>query len=127
MHEEILHQRESSAWSEQFLKDNGEKFAKQAVDVLRLLYSGMRLTAMQTNQILNIADGGRRLREIFAARKECKKDKRITNGKVEGVEYWLDVPAPPSKHEVIERATKVIEMFKRTNGLLEQGDLFTNP
>jgi len=98
----ILHDREDNEWSEQFLKDNREKFAKQCVDVLRLLYQGRRLTAKNANDILNIADGGRRLREIKAAKKECMKGKRITNGKVEGVEYFLEIPKQPTKQDLQE-------------------------
>lgn len=109
----ILHEHENSEWSEQFLKDNGEKFAKQAVAVLRLLYQGKRLTAKNANDILNIADGGRRLREIFAAKKECKKEIRITNGKKEGVEYFLQIPQPLTKKEITDNWGQLLNNLKQ--------------
>lgn len=98
----ILHQRENNEWSEQFLKSNGKKFGEDCVRVLRLLYRGMRLTAKQTNDILNMADGGRRLREIFKDKSECKKQiRKREDGSLEGVEYWLDIPQRPTKGKLI--------------------------
>lgn len=110
---ELLHDRENNDWSEQFLKDNGEKFAKQAVAVLRLLYQGKRLTAKNGNDILNIADCGRRIREIFAAKKECKKAIRITNGKKEGVEYWLEIPPIKTKKEITSKFSELLRNGKQ--------------
>jgi len=97
IHETILHQKENNEFSESFLKENGQKFSNQCIQVLRLLYKGMKLTAKQTNDILNIADGGRRLRDLFAFRSDVKKQVRYTNGKKEGVEYFLDIPKQPTK------------------------------
>jgi hypothetical protein len=96
----ILHQHENNELSESFLKDNGKKFEGDCVKVLRLLYKGMKLTAKNVNDILDMADGGRRLRDIFAARKDCHKRVRLTNGKKEGVEYWLEIPQPPTKSDL---------------------------
>lgn len=98
----ILHNRENNEVSEMFLKENGKKFGNQALMVLRLLYKGMRLTAKQTNDILGIADGGRRLRDIYANRKDCNRQVRITNGKLEGMEYYLNIPKYPTKEKTIE-------------------------
>ena len=100
----ILHQRENNELSESFLKDNGKKFAADCVIVLKLLYSGKRLTAKDVNDLTGMADGGRRLRDIYAARKDCKKaaryvDKENKTGKI-GMEYWLDIPMPPTKEEL---------------------------
>lgn len=116
MNEGILHDRENNEWSEQFLKDNGIKFTSDCVKVLRLLYKGLRLTAKQVNDMTGMADGGRRLRNIFANRKDCKKDiRRKANGTgLEGVEYWLEIPGIPTKNELIESANKVIEDLKQT-------------
>lgn len=100
MSEIHLHERENNYLSESFLKDNKEKFNRQCVMVLQLLYRGGRYTAKNVNDILDIADGGRRLRDIFASRKDCKKQIRYTNDKKEGVEYWLDIPQPPTKTEL---------------------------
>ena len=100
----MLHERENNEWSESFLKESGEKFSRQCVQVLALLYKGMRLTAKQTNDILNIADGGRRLRDIIKFKKECRKAaRRNADGKFEGVEYWLEIPSQPTKQSVQER------------------------
>jgi len=64
----------------------------------------MRLTAKNVNDITGMADGGRRLRDIKAARKDCKKGiRKKPRGGLEGVEYWLDIPKPPTKKEVTSR------------------------
>lgn len=121
-----IHQKENSEWSEQFLKSNGAKFNADVVRVLMLLYSpvGRRLTAKQVNDITGMADGGRRLRDIKAGRKDCKKGLRHKpGGGLEGVEYWLDIPPYPTKSAVIERSAKVIELMKNIpNG--KQQNLF---
>jgi hypothetical protein len=124
MSETLLHEMENNEWSEQFLKDNGEKFHNDCIVVLRLLYKGMRLTAKNVNDITNMADGGRRLRDIIKFRKDCKKQiRRKPEGGMEGVEYWLDIPPYPTKNNVIERAAKVINLMQSV-GDLKQGGLF---
>ena len=119
-----IHSRENNAVSEMFLKENGKKFSNQCNQVLRLLYKGMRLTAKQANDILGIADSGRRLRDIHANRKECKKQiRRTADGKLEGMEYFLDVPMPPTKDELQQwfreyqegKHDNVIPMFHQQN------------
>ncbi len=100
----ILHEVENNELSESFLKDNGKKFGDDCVIVLRLLYKGMRLTAKNVNDLTGMADGGRRLRDIIKARKDCKKAVRYTNGKKEGVEYWLEIPKQPTKESLIAAA-----------------------
>lgn len=113
MSNEILHQRENSEWSEQFLKSNGEKFNSDCVKVLRMLYKGMKLTGKQVNDITGMADGGRRLRDIKKHRTDCKKGiRKKPGGGLEGVEYWLDIPHLQTKSECIERSAKVIDLMK---------------
>lgn len=99
---DLIHDRENNEVSESFLKDNREKFSNQCIQVLKLLYKGSRLTAKNVNDILGIADGGRRLREIHAFKNECKKQIRYTNGKKEGVEYWLEIPTPKTKGDLLK-------------------------
>lgn len=118
MKDGLLHDRENNEVSEMFLKENGIKFSNQCVMVLRLLYNGMKLTAKQTNDILNIADGGRRLRDIHANRKDCKKQVRITNGKWEGVEYFLEIPRPETKTKVISNWTEFLGKAELTQKTL---------
>lgn len=128
MNESILHDRENWEGGESILKENGKKFEGDCVKVFHLLYRGMRLTAKQTNEILNMADGGRRLREIFANRKDCKKASRRTNGKFEGVEYWLEISHVQTKKELIQRAESAIQKLKKTEkNLVAVFELDANP
>lgn len=116
----LIHERENNEVSEKHLKDNGAKFSRHCCVVLTLMYKGMRLTARQLEREYNI--DGRRLRDIFANRKECKKEWRVEDGKEIEMEYWLDIPPYPTKSAVIERSTRVIEMIKNI-GELKQSEI----
>lgn len=119
---EILHDRENNPISEMFLKSNGKKFNKDCIIVLKILYSGGRYTGKEINDMTNMAAGDRRLRDIYAARKDCKKAPRMKKtGGLEGMEYWLEIPATPTKAASIEWATNLLEKIK--NGVYTQGRL----
>jgi len=85
----ILHERETTAETEAWLKANGEKLNNQCIMVLKLLYSvpGKKYTAKMVNDILDIADGGRRLRNLFAFRNDVKRE-----WGEHGKYYWLEIP-----------------------------------
>lgn len=123
MNEIEIHQRENSEDTESFLQENMDKIRGHSNRVVGLLYSGKKYTAKEVNDLLNMAEGGRRLREIFISRKDCKKQWRLDDkGKRLAVEYWLDIPYP-TKSAVIERSAKVIELMKNIpNG--KQQNLF---
>jgi len=104
---ELLHQAENNEASTQHLKDNGEKFSRHCNFVLGLLYQGHKLTARQLERDYNV--DGRRLRDIFANRKECKKTWRLSeDGKTQEMEYWLEIPLSPTKQEAVDWATKFL-------------------
>jgi hypothetical protein len=106
----MLHERENNEISETHLKDNGEKFSHHCNFVLTLMYQGKKLTARQLEREYNI--DGRRLRDIFANRKECKRAwRKDDDGKTQEMEYWLEIPHP-TKSECIEKAAKVIDLMK---------------
>jgi len=118
---EILHQAENNDSSQQHLKDNGEKFSRHCVFVLNLLYQGHKLTARQLERDYNV--DGRRLRDIYANRKECKKAWRLSeDGKTQEMEYWLEIPLSPTKQDAINWATEILEGMKK--GELSQTKLF---
>jgi hypothetical protein len=108
--EQLLHEIENNEVSQKHLKDNGQKFSRHCNIVITLLYQRKRLTARQLEREYNI--DGRRLRDIYANRKECKKAWRVEGGKEIEMEYWLEIPIPPTKSEVIEKAGKVIKMMQ---------------
>lgn len=110
MTEIILHQTENNIVSEQHLKDNGKKFSRHCNIVLEMMYRGKRLTARQLEREYNI--DGRRLRDIFANRKECKRAWRhYEDGTTQEMEYWLEIPRP-TKLTCVHNALQQIEMFK---------------
>ena len=100
--------------------------------VLQVLYRGGRYTGKQINNILDIACGDRRLRNLFAARKDVKREWVYTEDgkKTKWKEYWLEIPKPPTKDSVQdwwhryqsgEFDTPVIDINRNR---LVQGDLF---
>jgi len=117
----MLHEFENNESSEQHLKDNGEKFSRHCNFVLGLLYQGKRLTARQLERDYNV--DGRRLRDIFANRSECKRQwRKDADGKTQEMEYWLDIPPSPTKQKAIDWATELLDKMK--GGNLEQQNLF---
>lgn len=108
---ELLHQRENNVDSENHLKDNGEKFNNHCVEVLRLLYQGKKLNARQLET--EYGYDGRRLRDVAANRKDVfKKWINGSNGKTRYVEYWMQIPGIPTKHETIIKAERIINQLK---------------
>jgi hypothetical protein len=110
----MLHERENNQETETFLKESGKKFSQDCVTAMKLMYQGIRLNGETCKELYGLHD--RRLRDCRQGRPDMVKSawKKDVNGKRLYVEYWIDVPTPPSKHEVIQRATKVIELLKNT-------------
>lgn len=114
---EILHERENWEGGESHLKDNGEKFNNHCVAVLRLLYQGKRLNARQLET--EYGYDGRRIRDVAANRKDVKKQwVKSSEGKTRYVEYWMEIPAIPTKSMCIQKAERVIEDLKQTERIL---------
>ena len=121
---ELIHEKENNSISEMFLMDNKEKFTKDHIVVLKLLYSvpGRRYTGKEVCDITGQAAGDRRLRHIFANRKDCMKAPRYkANGKLEGMEYWLNIPMPKTKEQAIAEGQKLLDAMQDK---FKQGELF---
>lgn len=109
-----IHQRENNEISENHLKENGKKFSRHCIFVLGLMYMGMRLTGRQLERDYNI--DSRRLRDIKANRSDCKKAWRLSDdGKTQEMEYFLELPAPPTKKQTIENWGNKFEASKQLN------------
>lgn len=107
-----LHERENNPDSQQHLDTNRQKFETDAQFLLRQMINGEVLTAKTVVQKYGVAD--RRLRDLEIDGK-CEKRWRLNeNGKRMYVEYFVPRIKSPSKSEVIQRATKVIELLKST-------------
>lgn len=115
-----IHQAENNEVSEQHLKDNGKKFSRHCNIVLAMMYQGKRLTARQLEREYNI--DGRRLRDIYANRKECKREwRKSVDGKTEEMEYFLEIPQPPTKKQLVTDAS---DYLREVSEKLEQTELF---
>jgi len=125
METQLLHEHENNEKSLCHLKDNGKKFSRHCNIVLSLMYQGRKLTARQLEREFNI--DGRRLRDIYANRKECKREWTYNaEGGTNEMQYWLDIPKPPTKddlqqwfREYQEEQGQVISIYK-----YQQQDLF---
>ena len=96
----MIHQHESGIENQQHLDENLDKFKGDLKVVLQLLFSGVRLSAMELVEKYHIHD--RRLRDAIKARpdvvkKEWKLDDR---GKRMFVEYFIQKFQPPKKSEL---------------------------
>lgn len=103
----MLHETENNIDTELFLKENGEKFNRDCIKAMQLMYMGHRLNGDTCKQLHGIHD--RRLRDCRAGRPDIVKKawKKDEKGKRLYVEYWIDVPAPPTKKDVIEKFKKI--------------------
>jgi hypothetical protein len=127
-----IHQRENSEETETFLQENIGKFEANAVFLLKLMRTGVRLSAKDVMQKYGIHD--RRLRDLEISGRCQKEWVMKENGKRSHVEYFIPVPHRPTKQEVIEKTAKVISLLKQTESNLvtvfslpdiaEQGSLF---
>lgn len=99
----MLHETENTLDTELFLKENGEKFSRDCIKAMQLMYMGIRLNGETCKQLYAIHD--RRLRDCLAGRPDIVKRewKRDEKGRRLYKEYWIDVPQPPTKKEVIEK------------------------
>ncbi len=118
---DFIHLKENSPELQSFLDENSVKFNGDALIVLRLLYSGIRLTAMDLVSKYSIAD--RRLRDLHAefpntVKKAWVKD---LNGKRKYVEYFVERPITKTKQDAIDWATNLLDNMK--NGGYTQGSL----
>lgn len=110
----ITHDRENSEDTERHLSENREKFETDAQFLLKQMLRGERLTAKTVVQKYGIAD--RRLRDLEIDGK-CKKQWKLNDeGKRMFVEYFCEIPLPPTKQKAIAWATDFLDR--------QQGELF---
>lgn len=96
----MIHQRENNEDSEKHLQENHDKFQSDAVFLLHQMLRGERLTAKTVVQKYGIAD--RRLRDLEIAGK-CRKEWVLSeSGKRLYVEYFCEIPKPPTKQSVTQ-------------------------
>lgn len=111
MNDDLIHQREKYSDTEQHLQENISNYEIDAVFLLKLMMKGERLTAKTVVQ--KYGKESRRLRDLFISGK-CEKV-WVTNekGKRLYVEYFVSIPALPTKSMCIQKAEKVIETMNK--------------
>jgi len=117
----MLHEIENNPDTESFLKENGKKFSQDCVTAMKLMYQGIKLNGETCKELYGLHD--RRLRDCRQGRPDVVKSawKRDAAGKRLYVEFWIDVPLPPSKKESIEWANNLLEKMKNEG---KQQELF---
>jgi len=98
----MLHEIENNPDTQSFLKENGKKFSRDCVMAMKLMYGGVRLNGDTCKELYGFHD--RRLRDCIAGRPDIVKRawKKNADGNRLCVEYWIDVPKPPTKQSVQE-------------------------
>ena len=111
---ELLHQVENNEDSQQHLDSHKEKFLSDCRIALRELYTGQRITGKYLKDKYGEADWTRRLREVFLARKDVKRDwVRTADGKTTNYkEFWMEIPMQPTKQECLDWAHNYLEAMK---------------
>ncbi len=96
----MIHEHESGSESQNHLNENLDKFKGDLKIVFQLLFSGIRLTAMDLVEKYHIHD--RRLRDAIKARPEVvKKEWKLNEqGKRMYVEYFIPTFKPPTKSDL---------------------------
>ena len=116
INDNLVHQRESSEDTERHLQENQSKFESDCVFLEKKMKMGEILTRKSVAKKYDMNE--RRLGNLFESGKCQRRWVMKLNSKgVEKrshVEYFVEVPKPPTK-------TKVIEMF---NKILTQSNLF---
>ena len=107
----MIHERENNADTESFLKSNGKKFQGDCLTVMRLLYSGARLSSKDCWEKYGLHD--RRLRNCFQARPDVVKREWKLNGEGKRmyVEYYIQIPKHPTKKELTAHYLKQLNLF----------------
>lgn len=105
----MLHLRESTIETESFLKQNGKKFSQDCVTAMKLMYQGVKLNGDTCKGLYGFHD--RRLRDCRQGRPDIVKSawKRDSKGNRLYVEFWIDVPLPPTKQKAIAWATEFLD------------------
>lgn len=118
---ELLHDRENNEEGDSFLKENKKKFSQDCITAMKLMYQGVRLNGDTCKELYGFHD--RRLRDCRQGRPDIVKSawKRDAAGKRLYVEFWIEVPLPPSKAESIKWATELLEKMKNEG---KQQELF---
>jgi hypothetical protein len=107
MAENITHDIERGEDSQRHLDQNREKFETDAMFLLKQMLRGERLTAQTV--VKKYSCEPRRLRDLHNEGK-CKKEWVSVDGKRKYVEYYCDIPKPPTKGQVVAMFTQT-ELF----------------
>ena len=104
----MLHETENNLETELFLKKNGKKFSQDCITAMKLMYQGVRLNGNTCKQLYGFHD--RRLRDCRAARPDIVKSQWVCDrdNNERYVEFWVELPAPPTKKEVIKKWSKYV-------------------
>lgn len=110
METHLIHQRETQEETESFLQENIEGFENSCKFLLKKMLSGERLSAKTVMVKYGIHD--RRLRDLEIAGRCQKEWMYRENGKRSHVEYFIPIPKPITKTELIEKTNIAIEKLK---------------
>ena len=120
----MIHEKENNQDTESFLKSNGKKFQGDCLTVMKLLYSGKRLSGHELQVTYGLHD--RRLRDCFNARPDIVKREWVLNdaGKRMYVEYFIPKFSPPTKSELQKWFTDFQNETSRIATIFQQTSLF---
>jgi hypothetical protein len=118
----MIHEFENNEETESFLRENNVKFSGDCLTLLKMLYSGIRLSGYDV--VSKYGMDSRRLREMFTARPDIVRKEWVKNkeGKRQYVQYYIIRPMTPTKAAAIEMGERILKQMKDNE--LNQGELF---
>lgn len=117
----MTHNIENNPESQAHLEENFSKFSGDCLTVLKLLYSGKKLTARQLEKDYDL--DGRRLRDVYAARPDIIRRSWVLDAsgkRTKWKEYWIEI-ITPTKAQAIEIGQQILDAMNKE---IKQGELF---
>lgn len=116
----MTHLVENNDDSQRHLDENRGKFESDGEFLYRLLKMGKRFSDQEVVSKYGI--NGRRLRELFNEKSDVKKQWKLNDkGKRLFVEYFVEMPIPPTKAKAIAEGQKILDAMQEKS---KQGELF---
>lgn len=97
----MIHQHENNQDTEQHLHENADKLEADGIFLWKQMQRGEVMTRQSVLKKYDI--DGRRLGELCEAGKCQKRWALKPNGKRSHVEYFVNIPKPPTKKEIMSK------------------------
>lgn len=104
-----LHEHETTEDTERHLNEHRRKFESDCLVLLKIMLKGKRLT---TQEVRDMKIDDRRLRNLHEVGK-CQREWAMKpNGSRSHVEYFVQIPSPITKTQLIKQTSEAMDKLK---------------